>query len=108
MIKIETEKVISTKFTGPGRKILGMEALGWDSLPHEYKNGYPRCYFESEVLNASGGNCGSYLRIGDVLTEKNFQKALDLLHECGKRLKKINEENQKLAETWQGTETFII
>ncbi len=115
-IKIQTEKVTLINKIGPQRKILGFSLLGYSEVPPEYRDKRPCCYDNSNVCDSRGtiakvlGSDYSdwHLQKGEVYSEESFQQMLTVLHECGARLKAINQERQELAKAWRGEETFII
>jgi hypothetical protein len=102
-IVIKTKKVVNNN-VGKRRVILDIEALTYDKLPKEYREG--------DFFYKVGGGvfCSTRTNIYNnfELSEEEFQEYLEFFRKCGNKLMKINKEKKKLAEEWKGEETFII
>jgi len=114
-IKIKTKKVVLG--TGEfGREIISCKALRARNLPSEYLDGDVKCYCYQEHPNSGlfffkknpDYYGGSYLLPGNIYSEEDFNKILEIIREAGDRLHEINAKHKAMKEVWNGEETFII
>ena len=106
---IKTKKVVSRgeKFY----KILAFSCYEQIQLPCKYFEEFPYCSQVDNILVVVTGNKpeDSYVfKVGDLVPEKDFQKALKIIKHCGEKLHVINEEIKQIKKDWKGIEDFEI
>jgi hypothetical protein len=105
---IKTKKVV---FRGEKcRRILDFSCYEIDELPFKYFDENPFC-FKSEqgaltVIYSDTTCCDLYK--GDIVSEKDFHRAIRTIIFCGHKLHLIDEEIKTLKKEWQGEEEFKI
>jgi len=113
MVQVVTERVVINNLPGPCRKVVGITGVKDKSeMPSEYVNTTPR--FERNAVDRDGvmikNNKGIYqsLRIGEVVTESDFQSILATMKSAAARLAGIKRDRRELAASWAGAETFCL
>lgn len=113
MIKIKTEKVVD----GHGNecyRIKDIKALERKDLPEIYwQEGYPYCLLDHQMNEPSqlcifSKDKSTYLKVGSCKRVKVLEEIIEKVHECGNRLKVINDQLREMRKAWNGTETFVI
>ena len=103
-IKIETRKEVNGNGLA-GRRILSVEALGWDALPSLYLDQKQACWKSGSELR---GKEGMFLWPDRFLAETDFQEILERVKVAGNLLRDVNTKLTSLREEWNGEETFVI
>lgn len=111
-IEIKTEKVV--KGNRESRLVKGVKALGRSRLPDHYLMTYPHCFMGNNAIIVKHtpvlptNPATAIIKAGEVYSEDEFQRILDLVKRCGNRLMEINKELARLEAEWNGKETFEI
>ncbi len=106
-ITIKTEKVVTSNGTET-RKILEIEALGWNDLPEAYRNEAESIYLDRFGVLCHCTIAGWVLRKDSIYSEEKFQNAIEDVRKAGDLLCKINKELKQKRAVWNGEETFVI
>ena len=88
-----------------GYEVVEVDALSWDELPDEYKNGFPRVfkYQVSDELHVADKDKAFILEEERFLTTQEWAKIKSICAAAGKRLHDINKRKREKAkiETWE-------
>lgn len=100
MIKIVAEKVIVR-----GIKcvmVTSIDMLTVNELPEEYTQKEPSCWkLSGSVIHRRGW--GQFMFVGELCNREDFDKKIEFIHECGDRLKTINDRLKIENAGWEGT-----
>ena len=108
-IKIKTKKVVLG--TGQaGREILAIKMLSRKKLPEGYLEQKDAMYlYDGDCIKQRiHGYSTAFMRIGDHIAEKDFQKKLENIKVAGEMLSEFNKKMEELRSEWNGEEIFVI
>jgi len=110
MIKIETTKRVNSagEFV---YHVDSVDAIKLDQLPKMYTRGYPCCFkecFNNDHIIIATKNKYAYVIVGKEYTIKEMERRMELLKECGIRLKVVNSILVQHRRRWTGKKDFEI
>ena len=106
-LSVSTEKIVhrGEKF----RKILAFSCYEFKELPFKYLDDAPICVKENDKLKVAYSD-GDWIefKVGDLIPEKDFHRAIRTVKFCGHKLHLINQEIKEIKQNWSGVEDFVI